>query len=144
MNNRALSALLLISILQTGCSTLSLREGIFTGAGAGGGTAIAGAIDDSPESRITGAVLGGVAGLAAERYLSNREEEKLLEAYNQGRRDATVEAMNDLWDSRVNPNGPMGSIERQSNKEDAGMYEGIGFFTRPPQENPYELFDPVR
>ena len=68
----------------------------------------------------------------------------MKEAYERGRRDESVENMNDLWSSRTNPKESLSSVQSATGVESGGYYNGVGYLPRPSQTKPYQLYDPAR
>ena len=102
---------LLVSVLFSGCTTATfpgdagLASSMAGGVGAVAGYLIGQEIDDSSTSKLAGGAVGLV--LAQQTYEMNKEADKrkVIEAYEQGKREARVEASNAYWRSVTGADG---------------------------------------
>jgi hypothetical protein len=93
----------LICILNSGCTTATLpgdaglASSMIGGVGAVSGYLLGKEIDDSNTSKLAGGAIGLV--LAQQAFEMNKEADtrKVVEAYEQGKREARVEASNAYW-----------------------------------------------
>jgi hypothetical protein len=63
------------------------------------------AMFDSTSGAIGGAVVGMIAAAKTAEYLKQDSQQLISEAYEQGRREARVEASNEFWDDRTFADG---------------------------------------
>lgn len=102
---------LLSLICLCGCSTATfptdagIASSMIGGVGAVSGYLIGQEIDDSSTSKLMGGAVGMV--LAQQAYEMNRDADKrkVVEAYEQGKREARVEASNAYWRSVTGADG---------------------------------------
>lgn len=85
------------TLASTGCNTASIAPLAISAAGAAGGYLAGGAIDDSEGAKLGGMAVGLIAASQAYEYLEKGDEQKILEAYEQGKREARTEASNAYW-----------------------------------------------
>lgn len=97
--NNILSPLVasMLLIALAGCNTASIAPLAISAAGAAGGYLAGGAIDDSEGAKLGGMAVGLIAASQAYEYLDKGDGQKILEAYEQGKREARTETSNAYW-----------------------------------------------
>lgn len=97
---------LLIGILGilTGCSSMPAGDPVGYLVGGVGGAGVGRAISDEKWAPAAGAA-AGLIGYAAYAELAYPPEQKVFEAYEQGKREARVEASKEFWVNETDGNG---------------------------------------
>ena len=132
-----LSLIAMSSFAVSGCvSTSSIAPLAIAAAGAAGGYLTGGAIDDSDGAKIAGMAVGLIAASQAYEYLDKSGEQKVLEAYEQGKREARVEASTAYWNAITGADGSEFRATNDSSKKlrqvdrDPHVTEGVIYGAR--------------
>ena len=97
--------------LLSGCGSYTapssdmLMGGVATAASGAGGFMIGKAIDDSDEAKLAGTAVGLIAAQQLYEMTKKGDQQKIAEAYEQGKREARTEASNSYWRSVTGADG---------------------------------------
>lgn len=119
-----------------GCNTASVAPLAIATAGAAGGYLAGGAIDDSDGAKIGGMAVGLIAASQAYEYMETGNEQKIVEAYEQGKREARIEVSNSYWRAVTSADGTEYHTAQEGEKKlrlidrDPHVTEGIIYGAR--------------
>lgn len=105
------------------CDTASMPtfensgSSLASGFGGVGGYLVGKAIDNSDTSKIAGTAIGLVAAQQLYQSAENGNKRKIVEAYEQGKREARVEASNAYWRAVTGANGEEYYAARNGGKD---------------------------
>lgn len=94
-----------------------LMSGIVTAASGAGGFMVGKAIDkDSDETKLAGTAVGIIAAQQLYEMTKKGDQQKIAEAYEQGKREARTEASNAYWRSVTGADGSEFYASQQDGK----------------------------
>lgn len=93
-----------------------LMGGALTAASGAGGFMIGKAIDDSDEAKLAGTAVGIIAAQQLYEMTKKGDQQKIAEAYEQGKREARTEASNSYWRSVTGADGSEFYAAQQNGK----------------------------
>lgn len=131
MKKLCILGLLSAMLLGSGCSYTPKGNPVGYVLGAGGGALLGSQVSDEKWAPAAGAAAGLLA-YAAYSELSQPSNQKLMEAYEQGKREARTETSREFWINETDGNGVYFEAQKEANANPEGTVK-----TRVMQEQRY-------